>query len=190
MQRGLIELVEPVGRQAAREGSGRLEYSQTEGSRWPKYIILAEYLEWLYGGGSVVRSRVEVELAASGRRGVSAAQMVELGNILKDVRWCSWIPKKINIFVWRVLRNRLPTRGSLQGRGIPLETVRCPLCNEQEETVNHLLGSCTVANAMWGKVFRWMQLQRIGNRNSELQKDFANAYHRQRHTMIPTKFWI
>ncbi|KAL4584844.1 hypothetical protein LXL04_009454 [Taraxacum kok-saghyz] len=173
---------------------------QTLAERFHRLAVL-DVVRWRIGGQIKGGSGTGGVRYTGGGGGVSAAQIVEMGNILKDVRcvegkdgwsweinlegfftvastrnwidenvlpdagiksrWCSWIPKKVNIFVWRVLRNRLPTRGSLQGRGIHLETVRCPLCNEQEETVNHLLGSCTVANAMWGKVFRWMQLQRI-----------------------------
>ncbi|PWA47701.1 RNA-directed DNA polymerase, eukaryota [Artemisia annua] len=31
-------------------------------------------------------------------------------------RWCRFIPKKINIFIWRALRDRLPTRWNLSNK--------------------------------------------------------------------------
>ncbi|KAL4576124.1 hypothetical protein LXL04_012213 [Taraxacum kok-saghyz] len=78
-----------------------------------------------------------------------------------STRWCDWVPRKVNIFVWRVMWKRLPTRGLLQSRGINVASMLCPICSEEEESLSHVLGTCEVANTVWRLIFRWMQLQGV-----------------------------
>ncbi|XP_071695695.1 uncharacterized protein [Rutidosis leptorrhynchoides] len=40
------------------------------------------------------------------------------------------VPKKVEIFVWRVLLRRLPVRTELDKRGIDLHSVLCPACDD------------------------------------------------------------
>nr|GEZ71728.1 RNA-directed DNA polymerase, eukaryota [Tanacetum cinerariifolium] len=54
-------------------------------------------------------------------------------------RWVNYIPIKINVFVWRALRNFLPTRVNLSRRGILLETSSCHLCLSLEKNIHHVL---------------------------------------------------
>ncbi|GJU50245.1 putative RNA-directed DNA polymerase [Tanacetum coccineum] len=42
----------------------------------------------------------------------------------------SWIPRKVNIFVWRASLNRLPTRANLASRHITLASSNCPVNNK------------------------------------------------------------
>ncbi|KAL4587201.1 hypothetical protein LXL04_000068 [Taraxacum kok-saghyz] len=49
-------------------------------------------------------------------------------------RWISWIPKRINILVWRIFKKRMPLRTSLNARGVTLNTTHCPWCANHEET--------------------------------------------------------
>ncbi|GJS21722.1 RNA-directed DNA polymerase, eukaryota [Tanacetum coccineum] len=67
-----------------------------------------------------------------------------LDNILlpsSDVptRWVSLIPIKINIFAWRARLDRLPTRSNLACRGIVMDSVLCPICGSDTETISHIL---------------------------------------------------
>ncbi|XP_071719194.1 uncharacterized protein [Rutidosis leptorrhynchoides] len=39
------------------------------------------------------------------------------------------LPEKIGVFIWRALRNMLPVRKELDKRGIDLDSVRCPICD-------------------------------------------------------------
>ncbi|KAK1409431.1 hypothetical protein QVD17_35957 [Tagetes erecta] len=43
--------------------------------------------------------------------------------------WNRWTPLKVNVFGWRALRNRLPTKTALRKRGIQVDSTTCPLCN-------------------------------------------------------------
>ncbi|KAL4564247.1 hypothetical protein LXL04_028304 [Taraxacum kok-saghyz] len=41
-------------------------------------------------------------------------------------RWQKWAPKKINIFLWRLIRGRLPVRGVLKQFGTTMQSTLCP----------------------------------------------------------------
>nr|GEX03166.1 hypothetical protein [Tanacetum cinerariifolium] len=73
-------------------------------------------------------------------------------------RWNKAIPIKINVFLWRLLLNKLATRINLDRRGIDLDSTLCPLCMEDVETANHLFFSCDIASALWNKFASWWQL--------------------------------
>ncbi|GJV97714.1 RNA-directed DNA polymerase, eukaryota [Tanacetum coccineum] len=48
-----------------------------------------------------------------------------------ETRWNHFLPKKINIFIWRALRDRLPTRWNLSRKGIDLDSLSCPICDSK-----------------------------------------------------------
>ncbi|XP_071731598.1 uncharacterized protein [Rutidosis leptorrhynchoides] len=68
------------------------------------------------------------------------------------------IPKKIEIFIWRVLKKRIPVRVELDKRGIDLHSVRCPICDDGLETVDHSLVSCKFASEVWVRIYNWWNM--------------------------------
>ena len=74
-------------------------------------------------------------------------------------RWNKALPSKINISSWRILHKRLPTRFNLDRRGVDLDSTRCPVCDEDIETEEHLFTSCYVATETWTRVFTWWKIQ-------------------------------
>lgn len=72
-----------------------------------------------------------------------------------ETLWCKLFPKKVNMFVWRALKKRLPVRTELDKRAIDLHTTLCPCCNDAVETLEHCLVFCKVARSVWEKVFDW-----------------------------------
>ena len=70
-------------------------------------------------------------------------------------RWNKLLPLKVNILAWRVSNKRLPTRYNLDRRGIDLHSTRCPLCDDNRETEEHLFVKCPVAIDSWKMVFSW-----------------------------------
>ncbi|XP_071718854.1 uncharacterized protein [Rutidosis leptorrhynchoides] len=68
------------------------------------------------------------------------------------------VPKKVEIFVWRALRMRIPVRLELDKRGIDLHSVRCPVCDDNLESVDHALVSCRLASDVWNRVYKWWNL--------------------------------
>ncbi|GJT52416.1 RNA-directed DNA polymerase, eukaryota, reverse transcriptase zinc-binding domain protein [Tanacetum coccineum] len=74
-------------------------------------------------------------------------------------RWCKILPIKINIFVWRMLLDRLPTRINLTNRGLDIPSVLCPNCGVEAETRNHLFFSCSMALDLFRLLGRWWNIQ-------------------------------
>jgi len=61
----------------------------------------------------------------------------------------SWAPSKCKIFIWLAIQNRCWTADRLQKkRGLP-HPAHCPLCDQEDETVQHLLTSCVFARQFW-----------------------------------------
>ncbi|GJS23490.1 RNA-directed DNA polymerase, eukaryota, reverse transcriptase zinc-binding domain protein [Tanacetum coccineum] len=77
--------------------------------------------------------------------------------------WNKLVPKKVNIFVWRAIEGRLPVRVELNKRGIDLDSVLCPCCNNSVETCAHCFVTCDLAMGVWDKVSNWWM---VGNVNT------------------------
>ncbi|XP_071705283.1 uncharacterized protein [Rutidosis leptorrhynchoides] len=68
------------------------------------------------------------------------------------------LPKKICIYKWRVMLRRIPVRTELDKRGMDLESLRCPVCDNGIETVEHILLECNFAKDLWDRVARWWNM--------------------------------
>ncbi|GJW96951.1 RNA-directed DNA polymerase, eukaryota [Tanacetum coccineum] len=73
-------------------------------------------------------------------------------------RWNRFLPKKINIFIWRVLRDRLPTRWNLSRKGIDVDSLSCPVCDAGIETIQHSMWFCSLATTVWHRIFIWLYI--------------------------------
>nr|GEV93238.1 RNA-directed DNA polymerase, eukaryota, reverse transcriptase zinc-binding domain protein [Tanacetum cinerariifolium] len=73
-------------------------------------------------------------------------------------RWIRHIPIKVNIFVWRLMLNKLPFRVNLDRRGIDVDSVLCHNCQADVETINYIFFSCYMALELWAKLARWWDL--------------------------------
>ncbi|XP_071704650.1 uncharacterized protein [Rutidosis leptorrhynchoides] len=78
-------------------------------------------------------------------------------NIVETLR-NNFIPKKVEIFIWRSRKKRIPTLVELDKRGIDLHSVRCPLCDDEVESVDLALLFCKEVFGIWEKVFKWWGL--------------------------------
>ncbi|GJU28730.1 putative RNA-directed DNA polymerase [Tanacetum coccineum] len=76
----------------------------------------------------------------------------------KHCLWISWIPRKVNICVWRASLDRLPTRTNLSHRGVVLPSLSCPLCSNALEEIDHCIIRCPRAIVIWRKVWGWWNL--------------------------------
>ncbi|XP_071729064.1 uncharacterized protein [Rutidosis leptorrhynchoides] len=70
---------------------------------------------------------------------------------------------KVFIFIWRVLKRRIPVRTELDKRGIDLDSVRCPLCDDDVETIDHSIFFCQHAMDIWVRVYKWWGLGAVTN---------------------------
>ncbi|KAM6574504.1 uncharacterized protein LOC115696411 [Cannabis sativa] len=62
--------------------------------------------------------------------------------------WALKLPKKVKIFVWRVINDDLPTAVNLLHRKV-IQSSACSLCNCSRETLVHALFLCTRAQQVW-----------------------------------------
>lgn len=62
--------------------------------------------------------------------------------------WQLSIPKKIKIFLWKAIHNILPVRDNLARRKI-INSGRCILCDQGNETVEHALLFCPWTRPVW-----------------------------------------
>ncbi|OMO55679.1 reverse transcriptase [Corchorus capsularis] len=62
--------------------------------------------------------------------------------------WSINCPPKIKVFLWRCVRNVIPTLWGLYRRGCHLNGV-CGICGQEVETVEHLLLTCDWTRGVW-----------------------------------------
>ncbi|XP_071738834.1 uncharacterized protein [Rutidosis leptorrhynchoides] len=90
-------------------------------------------------------------------------QLIEEDPRLFETLRNNLVPKKLEIFVWRARQKRLPVMKELDKRGIDLNSVRCPLCDDDLETVDHSLIFCKCAMDVWDRVFDWWGFGSMAN---------------------------
>ncbi|PWA65459.1 RNA-directed DNA polymerase, eukaryota [Artemisia annua] len=73
-------------------------------------------------------------------------------------RWCSSLPRKVNIFMWRARLDKLPTRYNLSSKGIEIASIMCPIRGVSMESLSHVLFTCTLAKEVWTRVYNWCQV--------------------------------
>jgi hypothetical protein len=67
-----------------------------------------------------------------------------------DELWCTKVPPRVRIFLWQLIRGRLPCCEQVAKRRGPSDG-NCALCGEIEDC-NHIFFSCPVAKFMWAGV--------------------------------------
>lgn len=78
--------------------------------------------------------------------------------LVEDV-WHKSIPSKVSVFVWRLFRNRLPTRDNLVHRRVLLiaDSVCVSGCGAYE-TANHLFCIYNIFSTLWDHILHWLGL--------------------------------
>ncbi|KAJ0928072.1 putative reverse transcriptase zinc-binding domain-containing protein [Helianthus annuus] len=77
------------------------------------------------------------------------------------VDWNRWVPAKVNIHVWRLGLNRVPTSEALLHRNIEVSDPSCLLCGSETESADHLFLACYVASMVWNGVSSWCKITQI-----------------------------
>ncbi|GKB50694.1 RNA-directed DNA polymerase, eukaryota [Tanacetum coccineum] len=72
---------------------------------------------------------------------------------VNKIGWINVIPRKVNVFVWRAVLGRLPVRVELDKRGIDIDSILCPCCENVVELIDHNLVLCEKALKVWDKIF-------------------------------------
>ncbi|GKD33247.1 RNA-directed DNA polymerase, eukaryota [Tanacetum coccineum] len=74
-------------------------------------------------------------------------------------RWSKVISIKLNIFMWRLALDKLPTRNNLAKRGIIAPCSLCHICRMDIESKDHLFFRCPMALDLIRLFSRWWSLQ-------------------------------
>jgi hypothetical protein len=75
----------------------------------------------------------------------------------EDLLWHKHVPLKVSIFVWRLLRDRLPTKINLVNRSIiSSEDHFCTSGCGGVESTQHLFLSCITFGSLWALVQSWI----------------------------------
>jgi hypothetical protein len=69
--------------------------------------------------------------------------------------WKTWAQNKCKFFLWLVEHNRCWIVDRLVQRGMDCPE-QCPLCDQQPETINHLLTTCVFTRQFWAGLFQPM----------------------------------
>jgi hypothetical protein len=84
--------------------------------------------------------------------------------------WKSWAPPKCHMFLWLVAHKWCWTADRLVRRGLPHPN-KCPLCDQEDESINHLLVPCVFARHFWYLLLRQIGLHSFAPQPTDLSFD-------------------
>ncbi|GJR38064.1 RNA-directed DNA polymerase, eukaryota [Tanacetum coccineum] len=70
-------------------------------------------------------------------------------------RWVKSVPIKVNIIAWKIITDALPTRFNISRRGIKIDSIACPICNDGVESTSHLFFQCSLVRQIAQKISSW-----------------------------------
>ena len=70
---------------------------------------------------------------------------------MAELTWKSRAPSTCKFCAWLALRDMCWTSDRLARRGLPHQDA-CPLCDQEDETINHVLLTCVFARSTWGVI--------------------------------------
>lgn len=50
------------------------------------------------------------------------------------------MPREVNIRMWRMLLDKIPTKAKLRNRRVSMLSFECRLCGQEDETSDHIFG--------------------------------------------------
>lgn len=118
---------------------------------WEREVIVGHFGEkdsWLWSGNNngVYNSHSAYNWIISI---VSPREEEEIFSLL----WRIKAPRKALFFIWRLLRNRLPTKDNLCRRNIiDNDETLCSFFQQEVESAQHLFSTCYVVATIWKKM--------------------------------------
>ena len=75
--------------------------------------------------------------------------------------WKSWAPLRCKFFLWLAIKQQIWTADRLAKRGLPHHAA-CSLCDQEQETAQHLLLTCVFTRQCWSLIFQHLNLAIAG----------------------------
>ncbi|KAE8673674.1 AP-2 complex subunit alpha-2 [Hibiscus syriacus] len=113
---------------------------------WKAYSLL------MAGRLLLIKSEDGLFLVKSCRVALSISQGV--GFSWKRWVWSGLAPPRVETFLWKIIHKKLAVRNELKKRWVPMEDALRPLCKMNEETIQHLFFSCSVAGDIWNRMLK------------------------------------
>lgn len=95
------------------------------------------------------------------------SKLLDANNGAGTALWCKLVPKKVNVFIWRLCKGGIPVKEVLYERGIDLDSRLCPKCNSDVESIKHCFLDCLISVRIWDKVSNWCGRNFQSNRSIE-----------------------
>jgi hypothetical protein len=124
--------------------------------------VLTDYLQlWDMTSGWQLQPEVEDKHVFSiAPNGIYSTKIAYEGFFLGSVIfpyckkiWKTWALPKRCFFIWLVAQNRLWTADRLAKRGLS-HLEKCPFCDQEDETIDHLLVTCSFSREFWYLLLR------------------------------------
>nr|XP_040244102.1 uncharacterized protein LOC109755903 [Aegilops tauschii subsp. strangulata] len=71
--------------------------------------------------------------------------------------WKSWAPLRVKVFLWLAFQGRCWTADRLARRGLAHAPL-CLLCDQEPETMEHLLAGCPFSRQAWHEILSWYRI--------------------------------
>nr|XP_043633690.1 uncharacterized protein LOC122604895 [Erigeron canadensis] len=72
--------------------------------------------------------------------------------------WNKWAPIKVNFLAWSLWLGRLPSKDNLIFRNVNLQSTSCDICGLDEESPEHVFGSCIITSQVWEAISQWCRI--------------------------------
>nr|GEY30357.1 RNA-directed DNA polymerase, eukaryota [Tanacetum cinerariifolium] len=89
---------------------------------------------------------------SSVRKHIDDKLIPEVGS---KTRWIKYVPIKVNVDVWKVKLDALPTRLNVSRRGIHIDSIMCAVCDQGVKTSRHLFFSCNMVRQTTRMITSW-----------------------------------
>ena len=70
--------------------------------------------------------------------------------------WTLQVPNNVRVFPWKMCNNILPTKDNLHKKGV-VQDATSMFCEQEVETIIHVIWQCLVAHDVWGACNRYVQ---------------------------------
>nr|GEV44529.1 RNA-directed DNA polymerase, eukaryota [Tanacetum cinerariifolium] len=98
-----------------------------------------------------------------GDDGVFSVSVLHVDNFIlpslsPSTRWYKILPRKINIFIWRLILDILPNSLNLSLRDLDIQSITCPSCNVDLESNDHIFFGCDTTSSIWRLIRVWIDV--------------------------------
>lgn len=105
-------------------------------------------VRWRWTADGQYTAKSAYQMLHKGRTSLQGAELI----------WKTWAPLRVKLFLWLACRRRILTADRRRRRGLEAHDT-CFMCDQSNETADHLLASCSVAKEVWWLAFSWAQCQ-------------------------------